>query len=226
MSDNGWVLTPSGVTFRTVRVRFSKTGRAKFISHLDLNRTMTRALRRAALPIWYTEGFNKHPYVTFAAPLSLGYEGLSEYMDVRLVEDIPMEEVKARLDAVMPEGLHVEEAALAVCKPADLAAAVWQITANCTEEELTAFLAQPSITAEKRTKKKTMKTVELKPLLQDVQVQATNGGVVLTLTLPCSSSDTVNPALIGTALSAFLAREITLRVLRRALLDTEGNTYR
>ncbi|MBO5797416.1 MAG: DUF2344 domain-containing protein, partial [Clostridia bacterium] len=121
--ENGLVSTPSGATFRIIRLHFSKTGRAKFISHLDLNRTMTRALRRAALPIWYTEGFNKHPYVTFAAPLSLGYEGLAECMDVRLMEDWPMEEVVARLNAAMPEGLAIVDAAPAVKKAGELAAA-------------------------------------------------------------------------------------------------------
>ncbi len=226
MSDKEWVLTPSGVTFLTVRLRFSKTGRAKFISHLDLNRTMTRAFRRAALPIWYTEGFNKHPYVTFAAPLSLGYEGVAECMDIRLIEELSMEEVKARLNAVMPEGLRIEEAAPAVCKPADLAAAVWEIHADCTAEEWAAFSAQESVTVEKRTKKKTMKTVELTPFLQGVQCEPAPAGVKLSLTLPCNNTDTVNPSLIGTAVNAFLGRDVSFKVLRTALLDTEGNLYR
>ena len=226
MSDNGWVLTPSGTTFLTVRLRFSKTGRAKFISHLDLNRTMTRAFRRAALPIWNTEGFNKHPYVTFAAPLSLGYEGVAECMDIRLIEALSMEEVKARLNAVMPEGLRIEEAAPAVCKPADLAAAAWDIDADCTAEEWAAFSSQGSITVEKRTKKKTMKTVELAPFLQDVRCKTATTGVKLSLTLPCNNTDTVNPSLIGTALNTFLGREVAFKVLRTALLDTEGNLYR
>ena len=102
---------------KTVRIRFSKTGRAKYISHLDLNRAMIRALRRAEIPLWYTEGFNRHPYVTFAAPLSLGYEGLRECMDFRLEEDMPMEELVSRLNAVMPEGLTVLEADEARMKP-------------------------------------------------------------------------------------------------------------
>ena len=226
MSDNEWVLTPSGITFLTVRLRFSKTGRAKFISHLDLNRTMTRAFRRAALPIWYTEGFNKHPYVTFAAPLSLGYEGVAEYMDIRLVEEMTMDEVKARLNAVMPEGLHIEEAAPAVCKPADLSAASWEIAADCTAEEWASFAAQECVTVEKRTKKKTMKTVELTPFLQDVTCEVAETGVKLFLTLPCNSTDTVNPSLINTVLNTFLGREVSFKVLRTALLDTEGNIYR
>lgn len=226
MDDNGLIRTPSGVTFRVIRLRFSKTGRAKFISHLDLNRTMTRALRRAKLPIWYTEGFNKHPYLTFAAPLSLGYEGLAEYMDIRLVEDRPMDAVLAALNAAMPEGLAFTHAAEAVKKPADLAAASWRVTVDCTPAEVEAFLAQPSITVEKRTKKKTFKTVELKPLLGDVQTKETEGGTVLTLTLPCNNTETVNPSLMLTALEAFLSRPLKTAVLRLCLLDTEGEIYR
>lgn len=226
MDDNGLIRTPSGVTFRVIRLRFSKTGRAKFISHLDLNRTMTRALRRAKLPIWYTEGFNKHPYLTFAAPLSLGYEGLSEYMDIRLTEDRPMDEVLAALNATMPEGLRFTEAAEAVAKPADLASAVWQVTVACTPAEVEAFLAQPSITVEKRTKKKTFKTVELKPLLGDVAMQAGEGNTVLTLTLPCNNTETVNPSLILTALQNFLGREVSASVVRLCLRDTAGEVYR
>ena len=67
-----------------LRVFYEKTGRAKYISHLDINRCMQRALRRAEIPVWYTEGFNPHPYTTFALPLSLGYESLCETMDLRI----------------------------------------------------------------------------------------------------------------------------------------------
>ena len=56
---------------REVRLRFSKTGRLKYISHLDINRAMSRALKRAQIPLWYTEGFNPHPYMSFSLPLSL-----------------------------------------------------------------------------------------------------------------------------------------------------------
>ena len=89
---------------KSVRIMFSKTGRAKYVSHLDLVRAMTRAVRRADIPLWYTEGFNRHPYLTFASPLSLGYEGLRETMDIRMADDFPYDELAARLNAVLPEG--------------------------------------------------------------------------------------------------------------------------
>ena len=78
---------------RAVRLNFSKTGRAIYISHLDINRMMTRAVRRAKLPMWYTEGFNPHPYLTFALPLSLGQSSDCEYMDIRIEGDITDEEI-------------------------------------------------------------------------------------------------------------------------------------
>lgn len=121
---------------KTVRIRFSKTGRAKYISHLDLNRAMIRALRRAEIPLWYTEGFNRHPYVTFAAPLSQGYEGLRECMDFRLEEDMPMEELVSRLNAVMPEGLTVLEANEARMKPGSWRPLDYRLTFSCLPEDV------------------------------------------------------------------------------------------
>ena len=98
----------------TVRLVFEKTGRARFTSHLDLMRGMTRAMRRAGVPLWYTEGFNRHPYLTFAAPLSLGYEGLGETMDLRLAQPTDLPAMVDALNAVLPEGLHIVSAAEAV----------------------------------------------------------------------------------------------------------------
>ena len=72
---------------RNVRVWFKKEGTAKYISHLDLNRNMLRIIHMAKLPIWYTEGFNPHPFITFALPLSLGFSGLRESMDFKLLDD-------------------------------------------------------------------------------------------------------------------------------------------
>ena len=220
-NGEGLVQTPQGASFRVIRMHFSKTGRARFISHLDLNRTMTRALRRAGVPIWYTEGFNKHPYVTFTAPLSLGYEGLRECMDLRLLQDIPSDELVKRMNAVMPEGLAVIDAAPAVKKPGDLAAARYRLTFDCPPETLAAFLAQPAVTAEKQNKKKEIKTVDLTPLLAGAEPEEN----LLELTLPCGSSDTVNPSLISQALAAFAGAEIPCRVCRLALLDGDGNEF-
>ncbi|MDR3206846.1 MAG: TIGR03936 family radical SAM-associated protein, partial [Oscillospiraceae bacterium] len=68
------------------RISFAKTGRARYISHLDLMRTLQRSFARAGLPLGYTEGFNPHPYLSVARPLPVGVAGLGELADFGLAE--------------------------------------------------------------------------------------------------------------------------------------------
>ena len=92
----------------TIRIWFTKTGEASYISLLDLQRVMGRALKRSGLPVWYTLGFNPHIYMTFACPLSLGQESLVESVDVKTEENNPdFAAWQAALAPVMPTGLAV-----------------------------------------------------------------------------------------------------------------------
>ncbi len=92
---------------REVRIRFAKTDRAKYISHLDINRVFQRAFARAEINLWFTEGFNPHPYMSFSLPLSLGVESLCENVDIRLNDDLSDIELKDRLNSVLPEGIKI-----------------------------------------------------------------------------------------------------------------------
>lgn len=210
--------------FRTVRVTFRKLGRARYISHLDVNRTMTRALRRAGLPVWYTEGFNRHPYLTFASPLSLGFEGERETMDIRLEGEMPLDELARRLNAVMPEGLEIVSAAWAVKKAGEVAFARYRISLGCAASVVQALFAQDTVPVQKRNKKKEWKTIDLKPALaaSDATVTETPEGCEIVLTLPCSSTETVNPALIVSALGEDSA---VSRIRRLAVLDSDGAVF-
>ena len=91
------------------RLLFSKTGRAVYISHLDLMRTMQRAFRRAGLDLRHSEGFNPHPVMSILLPLSLGQSSTCEMMDFELVTERPDGEVVERLNAVFPEGIAAQE---------------------------------------------------------------------------------------------------------------------
>ncbi len=91
------------------RMKFAKEGRAKYISHLDLMHAMQRAMARCEMPLWFTEGFNQHAYVSVALPLSTGYSGEWELLDFNLLsESVPVNAVEA-LNAVFPEGLRAIE---------------------------------------------------------------------------------------------------------------------
>ncbi len=211
---------------KTVRIIFSKTDRAKYVSHLDLMRSMTRAMRRSEIPLWYTEGFNRHPYLTFAAPLSLGQEGLRESMDIRLEEDMDYALLTQRLNEVLPQGITVISAAEAVAKVKELTAARYTVTLSCTGDTVRGLLSQTTIPVEKRTKKKTMKTIDLKPFFANAVVtDGEEDTCQMEVTLPCGSAENVNPSLFITALSAFSGTQIGGNILRKCLLKADGTEF-
>lgn len=91
-----------------VIVKYSKDNEAVYISHLDVQRSMQRALRRSGLPIKYTLGFHPHVALTFAQPLSVAVESQGDYMEFSLVEYVAPETIKARLNAVIAPGFYAE----------------------------------------------------------------------------------------------------------------------
>ncbi len=184
--------------FIDIRVFYKKRGRIKYISHLDMNRCMQRALVRTGLPCWHTEGFNPHLYLTFALPLSLGYESDCEIMDFRLTEETDLVEVQNRLNAVLPEGLEVYRVALKGEKFDKIVSADYTVELYGDVEQLECrfsdFLAEPWIEVEKKTKKG-MKTVDLKPEILSCQTERGEGCLRLKLRLPAGKK-TINPGLL------------------------------
>jgi radical SAM-linked protein len=99
----------------TVRIRFAKLGKVRFTSHRDAARIWERALRRASLPVAYSQGFSPRPKLSFGLALSTGHESLGEYLDVDLApagapEIVDVEELPARLEPCLPVGFHVQAA--------------------------------------------------------------------------------------------------------------------
>lgn len=92
---------------RKVRVMYKKEGRAVYISHLDIMRTFQRVLTRAGIAVKHTEGFNPHPYISIALPLSLGYSGECEFLDMVITDDMKNAEIVSRMNATLPEGIEV-----------------------------------------------------------------------------------------------------------------------
>jgi len=90
-----------------VLVRFSKMDMARYISHLDLLRLMQRVLRRAGVPLSYTQGFHPHPKMAFASALGVGIESRSEYMDLILERDIDLNAAMSDMNRVLPAHIRV-----------------------------------------------------------------------------------------------------------------------
>ena len=116
---------------RTVRIWFRKIGTTRFISHLDLTRCMSRAIHRAKIPLWYTQGFNPRALLTFALPLSLGVAGGRESVGIKLEDDnLSNEELLERLNAAMPDDLPVFAVTDPVMKPGKIAYASFVMTVD------------------------------------------------------------------------------------------------
>ncbi len=86
---------------------FHKGEPVRFISHLDVMRLLQRAMRRAGLPLKFSQGFNPHPVMAFASALALGYTSDAEWMDVQLESFVAPEDFISRMNAVLPEGLRI-----------------------------------------------------------------------------------------------------------------------
>lgn len=170
-----------------VRVKFSKYGFTKFIGHLDVVRYFQKAIRRSGLIVAYSEGFNPHPLLYFAAPLGLGQTSDGEYMDAEFREEYPLEEIRTRLNAALTEGFYVQsvtrlsdwkpgqkkESIMALTACADYMVSVKDMEVDGKEyreyfqqfrEKFTEFLQQPEIMAEKESKKSTQ-TVDIRPMI-------------------------------------------------------------
>ncbi len=216
-----------------LRMRFSKTGRAVYISHLDLMTTMQRAFSRADCRLKYSEGFNPRPQISIALPLSVGTASVCELMDFQLREEVDITLLPARLKAALPEGIEVLEIYEPERKNAELK---WlaveglfeydERQADIMQKELTAFFARESIVIEKKTKRGFGET-DIRPAIRDIAFTAGEDGVRVSA-LISAQNPTLNPDLLAAALRA-LAPELApdfAKFTRVETYDAEMKVFR
>ena len=138
-----------------LRLKFRKTGRAVYISHLDLMRTMQRVFSRAGVPLKYSEGYNPHAKISIILPLTVGTRSECEYMDFALAEDRDLTALPAALNPYMPEGIEAIEAYEAPMKGAELRwlRVTGRMTGGRDAAFYTAFFSRPEILVTRRSKK-------------------------------------------------------------------------
>ena len=191
---------------RCVRVWFKKMGMSRYVSHLDLMRSMTRALRRAKVPLWYTEGYNPHPYITFALPLSLGMESLCESMDMRIEGDSTNDDIFSMLKDNMPPGIEIIKVADPVFDPKRITFGEFDIFFDCDKKSDEAvslikdMLSKEELIVQKLGKKgrhKVLKDINLIEFIKSYSVSSFGERVKLSVILPAGSTTNVNPSLLA-----------------------------
>lgn len=164
---------------------------------------MQRALKRSELPVWYSEGFNPRIYLNFPLALSLGVEGTREPMDFYIVEDISFEEIVSRLNGELPEGLCAVGAAAPVHLNKEIGFAEYTLTYSGSMADVKAaldsFMAQEKIEVEKRSKKKGMITVDIKPYVE-IKGVSEGDSVYVDIRLPAGLELNLNAAILPTHL--------------------------
>lgn len=216
-----------------IRLRFKKTGRAIYISHLDLMHTMQRGFSRAGYELKYSEGFNPHPIISIILPLSVGCSSVCELMDFKLKQECSLDKLPEELTAVLPEGIEVIEAYEPQRKAAELK---WLAIEGVFEydersaadmaDKLAKFFERDEIVVPKKTKRG-MGEFDVKSAIKEIAFRI-DGDNVKVSALISAQEPTLNPELLTEALR-LKAEEIApdfAKYTRIETYDSDMNVYR
>lgn len=214
-------------------ITFSKMGTICYISHLDLMRMFRRTFKKAGIRLVYSQGFNPHPKMGFAQPLSLGYWGLREMMEFETVEEHDPAELQKTIASHMPEGIEIID-----CRPlegirktlaAAAAAAEYIIAIPVTEPvDMTGqdikdkYMGQDSIiTLKKQKKKKEPVEVDIKPMIRSIEFTPEEEALFVTAVLDSGSVSNLSPELVIYTLLECLQMDIDrseIAVMRKKII--------
>ena len=151
-----------------LRIVFAKTEAMRYTSHLDLHRTWERTIRRAKLPLAYSQGYNPHPRINLASALPLGFTSECDVVDIWLEQDRSIEQVTAALDAAAPPGIKLQEV-----RKVDMRAPTLQTVLTSTDYIITFLDPFPALgdrlvvllRTEKLERERRGKVYDLRPLI-------------------------------------------------------------
>ena len=201
------------------RIKFQKYGALRFIGHLDVMRYFQKVMRRAEIPIAFTEGYSPHMIMSFASPLGIGLTSEGEYFDIELTEPIASKEAVRRMNAVGVEGIHVtsfrqiseekKATGMAIVAAADYLVGTRkgvfpQNLGGLVEQ----FIKQAEITVLKQTKR-SEKLVDIRPLIYQMEVRGSytslqdSGANQIFMELAAGSVENLKPDLVMSAFCKF-----------------------
>ena len=184
-----------------VRIRFEKTGKLQYISHLDLHRTFCRLLVRCGVPVWYSEGFTPHPRLVFATPLSVGAESVCEYMDVFVngtADTVDTDVIRWKLRDTGIDGLVITDVYIPSTKFSTITHSDYTIrikTSGADEalaKKCADALSVSPLVVLKRTKSGE-RDVDISPQIANAYVSFKDGEIVIEARLTADSANFLNP---------------------------------
>lgn len=217
------------------RLLFQKTGRAIWISHLDLMRLFQRAFKRAGLQLKHTQGYNPRPSVSIALPLSVGVESCCELLDFDLEgQELPLEEITQRLNSALVEGITVQKTYEGGRKLRDLALLRCQVlleydhgVAPDLVEQIKQLFQRESLPVSKKSKNGPVEQ-DIIPMIRELSVMEAEGQMITISALICCQNPSMNPLQIAQAVEKYLpeAKPSHYTCRRLEICDQQGNVFR
>ncbi|MBQ2931720.1 MAG: DUF2344 domain-containing protein [Clostridia bacterium] len=212
-----------------VRLKFSKLGMGKYISHLDLLRTFTRAIHRAGLPVKYSQGFNPHQLITFSLPLALGVTSETEFVDIDFEDGTDKLLIVKKLNECLPPDIKILEASEPVIKAKDIVSARYTVALDLknsiTEDMLDAFFAQEEIPAVKKTKRGE-KEINLREYIGSYKLKgSTESSAEFEVILSAGGETNIKPDILVSKLCEFLGDGVceNAEIHRTEIFYTKGS---
>ena len=214
-----------------IGIRFSRTGGTRFISHLDMQRTFARTLRRSNLPVKKSEGFNPHLVTSFAAALPVGMETEGDYIEFTTIVDVDAKnlvplfenclptEIRPLKIGMIPDGTKRLMAAVAEAEVAYIPLS--EHDSEMLISALNEVLSKVEYFIEKKGKKgykKVLKTVDMRPLIHDALIAPNEVRVRLALTNVAA----LNPFVLLKELEKITGETIRVKVIRKDLYAEGG----
>ena len=215
-----------------IRAKFIRGEEVKFISHLDLMKVFERAMRRANLPLAYSQGFNPHPQMVFGLPLSVGVTSESEYVDFDMSQNVKLEEFIDTLNSQLPKGLKITDAryfntranimkSIAFASYNVLVSYDENMGINIIKGKIEELMKKSEITVQKEGKKGT-REVDIRPMIFEVEVSEADTSkdtgadkgcrAYISMLLSAGSAANLKPELLISTVNEF--GHINLKILK------------
>lgn len=206
---------------KVMRIKFVKNQDMIYISHLDVQRLLQRAFRRAEVELSFSKGFNPHPKMSYGNALALGVESYGEYVDIEIEDDISCQELMDKINTQLPEGMQFEKCIELELGERALAANivfgdyefeipnVSKVNEEVTIKNLEKLKNSESIITTRRNKKKRIVEVDIRPLIKTINIiKVDNEKIVVSSILATGSKQNLNTNVFVPKLLEYLEIEI------------------
>ena len=191
-----------------------------------MTRAFSRAIFAKQLPVWFTEGFHPHPYMVFGQPLPLGMAGEREFLDIKLISDIPDTELISKLNEQLPQGIEVVSVGEPVFKAKEIAFARFETEIDASyEKQFSQMWQSEQVTVTKKSKRGE-KILDLKKEAKELTYAVKGDKLVINCVLPCTSNGAITAVTLIDAFKQYTGEDVFARHKRCEFIHESGESFR